>query len=43
MANFMLAQLQNGRLGTERILQAATAQAMQPQQFTNYPRVPGMA
>jgi len=42
MANFMLAQLQNGRLGSQRILQAATAQAMQTQQFTNDPRVPGM-
>jgi CubicO group peptidase (beta-lactamase class C family) len=43
MAHFMLAQLQNGRFGTERILQAATAQEMQMQQFTNDPRVPGMA
>ncbi len=41
MARFMLAQLQHGRLGNERILQAATAQAMQTQQFTNDPRVPG--
>ena len=41
MANFMMAQLQNGRLGKERILQAATAKAMQTQQFTNDPRVPG--
>src|SRR6266581_6666124 len=41
MANFMLAQLQHGRLGTERILQEATAKAMQTQQFTNDPRVPG--
>ncbi len=41
MARFMLAQLQNGRLGKERILQAATAKAMQTQQFTNDPRVPG--
>jgi CubicO group peptidase (beta-lactamase class C family) len=43
MANFMLAQLQNGRFGSQRILQVATAQAMQTQQFTNDPRVPGMA
>ena len=43
MANFMLAQLQSGRLGSQRILQAATAKAMQTQQFTNDPRVPGMA
>ena len=41
MARFMLAQLQNGRLGTERLFQAATAKAMQTQQFTNDPRVPG--
>jgi len=41
MARFMLAQLQDGRLGKERILQEATAQAMQTQQFTNDPRVPG--
>ena len=43
IAHFMLAQLQNGRFGSQRILQAATAQAMQTQQFTNDPRVPGMA
>jgi len=42
MANFMLAQLQSGRFGTERILQAATAQEMQTQQFTNDPRVSGL-
>ena len=41
MARFMLAQLQNGRLGNERLLQEATAKAMQTQQFTNDPRVPG--
>jgi hypothetical protein len=41
MAKFMLAQLQDGRLGTERIFQAATAKAMQTLQFTNDPRVPG--
>src|SRR6266496_3722001 len=43
MANFMLAQLQNGRFGSQHILQPATANEMQTQQFTNYPRVPGMA
>ena len=43
MANFMLAQLQNGRFGTQRILQEATAKEMQTQQFTNDPRVPGLA
>src|SRR5205085_1061216 len=41
MAKFMIAQLQNGRLGTQRILQEATAKEMQTQQFTNDPRVPG--
>ncbi len=43
IAHFMLAQLQNGRFGTQRILQAATAQEMQTRQFTNDPRVSGMA
>jgi hypothetical protein len=42
LARFMLAQLQNGRLGKERIFQEATAQAMQRQQFTNDPRMPGV-
>ena len=41
MANFMIAQLQDGRLGTRRILQEATAKEMQTQQFSNDPRVPG--
>src|SRR6266487_3675758 len=41
MARFMLAQLQNGHLGKERIFQEATAKEMQTQQFTNDPRVPG--
>ncbi len=39
LARFMLAQLQNGRLGKERIFQEATAKAMQTQQFTNDPRL----
>ena len=43
IANFMITQLQNGRFGNQRILEAATAQEMQTQQFTNDPRVPGMA
>ena len=43
IAHFMIAQLQNGRFGAQRILQEATAQEMQTQQFTNDPRVPGMA
>jgi CubicO group peptidase (beta-lactamase class C family) len=43
IAHFMIAHLQNGRFGKERILQEATAKAMHAQQFTNDPRVPGMA
>jgi CubicO group peptidase (beta-lactamase class C family) len=43
LAHFMLAHLQNGRFGKERILQEATAKAMHAQQFTNDPRLPGMA
>ncbi len=42
IARFMLAQLQDGRLGNERILQEATANEMQRRQFTNDPRVPGV-
>ncbi|QBD76215.1 class A beta-lactamase-related serine hydrolase [Ktedonosporobacter rubrisoli] len=43
MANFMLAHLQNGSFGNQRILQEATAQKMHQQHFTNDPRLPGMA
>ena len=43
MANFMIAQLQNGRFGHQRILQEATAQEMHQQHFTNDPRLPGAA
>src|SRR6266511_3233817 len=43
MANFMIAQLQNGRFGSTRILQEATARAMHQQNFTNDPRVNGFA
>ena len=43
IANFMIAHLQNGRFGTQRILREATAKEMHRQQFTNDPRVPGMA
>ncbi|GCE02767.1 serine hydrolase domain-containing protein [Dictyobacter aurantiacus] len=42
MARFMLAHLQDGRLGTARILQLATAQEMHRRQFTNDPRIPGI-
>jgi CubicO group peptidase (beta-lactamase class C family) len=43
MANFMIAHLQNGRFGNQRILQEATAREMHQQHFTNDPRIPGMA
>lgn len=42
MAQFMVAQLQDGQLGDARILQAATAQDMHRQHFTNDPHVNGM-
>jgi CubicO group peptidase (beta-lactamase class C family) len=41
MANFMIAQLQNGRFGDHRILQDSTAAMMQTRQITNDPRAPG--
>jgi CubicO group peptidase (beta-lactamase class C family) len=43
IAQFMIAQLQDGRLGNARILQAATTQDMHRQHFTNDPHVNGMA
>jgi CubicO group peptidase (beta-lactamase class C family) len=43
MAKFMIAHLQDGRLGNTRILQAATVQDMHRRHFTNDPRIPGMA
>ncbi len=43
IANFMIAQLQNGHFGTQRILQEATTKEMHMQHFTNDPHVPGMA
>jgi CubicO group peptidase (beta-lactamase class C family) len=43
MAHFMIAHLQDGRYGNTRILQAATAEDMHKQHFTNDPRLPGMA
>ncbi len=43
MASFMIAHLQNGRFGNQRILQEATAKEMHAQHFTNDPHVPGMA
>jgi CubicO group peptidase (beta-lactamase class C family) len=42
MAQFMIAHLQDGRLGDARILGAATAQDMHRQHFTNDPHVNGM-
>ncbi|GCE09714.1 FmtA-like protein [Dictyobacter aurantiacus] len=43
IANFMIAQLQNGRFGDQRILQDATARDMQEQHFTSDSRIPGLA
>jgi CubicO group peptidase (beta-lactamase class C family) len=43
LANFMIAHLQNGRFGDERILTEATAQTMHTQNFTNDPQVNGFA
>lgn len=42
MANFMLAHLQEGSLGEERILQEETARDMHRQQFTHHPEADGM-
>ena len=42
MARFMIAQLQKGRLGTARILEERTAEAMQRRQYTNHPAVSGL-
>ncbi len=43
MARFMIAHLQEGRLGQARILEPATVEAMHQQQFTHHPSLPGMA
>jgi hypothetical protein len=43
MAHFMIAHLQDGSYGNTRILQAATAEDMHKQHFTQDPRLPGMA
>lgn len=43
MARFMIAHLQDGRLGDARILQEATAREMHSQHYTLDPRLPGMA
>jgi len=43
MARFMIAHLQDGRLGDARILQAATAQTMHTTPTRHYPDLNGMA
>jgi CubicO group peptidase (beta-lactamase class C family) len=43
MARFMIAHLQDGRLGDARILEEATARRMHERRFTHDPRLPGMA
>jgi Beta-lactamase len=43
MTKFMLAHLQNGRLGDARILSEQTAEQMHSQLFTSDARIPGMA
>jgi CubicO group peptidase (beta-lactamase class C family) len=43
IAQFMIAHLQDGGVGDAHILQAATAQDMHRQHFTNDPHVSGMA
>ena len=42
MAHFMISHLQLGRFKDARILQESSAHAMQQQQFTNDPRLPGI-
>ena len=43
MAKLMIAHLQLGAYGEERILKEETAQLMQDQHFANHPEIPGMA
>lgn len=43
IARFMLAHLQDGRLGEVRILSEETARRMHEQQFTHHPMLPGYA
>lgn len=43
MARFMIAHLQDGRYGDARILDEATAREMHARQFSNDPRLDGMA
>lgn len=42
MAHFMISHLQLGRFNDVQILEGSSAQAMQQQQFTNDPRLPGI-
>jgi len=42
MANFMIANLNNGTFGENQILQNNTIQEMQSEQFTTHPQFPGM-
>jgi CubicO group peptidase (beta-lactamase class C family) len=42
MARFMIAHLAEGRLGSARILDQATARAMHARQFTQHPLLPGI-
>jgi CubicO group peptidase (beta-lactamase class C family) len=43
MAHFMIAHLQNGRFGENRILQESTAETMHSRHFAHDPRLTGMA
>ena len=43
MARFMISHLQDGRYGDARILEGATAKEMHAKQFSNDPRLDGMA
>ncbi|NLJ79547.1 MAG: serine hydrolase [Firmicutes bacterium] len=43
MARLMIAHLQLGAFGEERILQEKTASLMQEQHFSSHPQIPGMA
>lgn len=43
IARFMIAHLQDGRYGSSRILNDATAQEMHKQHFSYHPRLPGYA
>jgi len=43
MTHFMIAHLQDGRYGSNRILDSATAERMHTRNFANDPRLPAMA